>query len=85
MEYLYREGAAEVFLFGSITDHEKFTEHSDIDIAVRGIDEDKRLTVEGRIADFLGDFEYDIIFLEEEGVRKEILEKIGKEAILWNH
>lgn len=86
VDLLYREGADEVLLFGSITSPERFTERSDIDIAVRGISEDKRLDVEGRIADLFGDFEYDILFLEDEvEIRKEILEKIRAEAIVWSH
>lgn len=86
IDFLYREGAAEVLVFGSITSPERFTEHSDIDIAVRGISEDKRLDVEGSIADILGDFDYDILFLEDEGeIRNEVLKKIRAEAILWNH
>lgn len=86
IDFLHAEGATEVLLFGSITGHESFTEHSDIDIAVRGISEDKRLDVEGCIADLLGEFEYDILFLEDEGeIRKEVLERIREEAIVWSH
>jgi predicted nucleotidyltransferase len=85
IDFLYREGATEVYLFGSITNPDAFTEHSDIDIAVKGISEDKHLTVEGRLAEFLGNYEYDIIFLEEEeNIRKEIRDKIKREAVLWN-
>lgn len=86
VELLYREGAGEVLLFGSITVPENFTERSDIDIAVRGLGEDKRFKIEGRIAALLGDFDFDIIFLEDEAeLRKEILEKIKTEAIAWSH
>lgn len=86
VDLLYKEGAREVLLFGSITIPENFTERSDIDIAVRGISEDKRFVVEGRIADLFGDFDYDILFLEDESeLRKEILEKIRTEAIAWSH
>ena len=84
VDYLYHEGAKEVRLFGSITCPERFTEHSDIDLAVKGIPEEKRLEVEGKLEDILGDIEYDILFLEEERyLRKEILKRIEKEAILW--
>jgi len=84
VDYLYNEGAKEVFLFGSIIHPSKFTDHSDIDLAVRGIDEDKHLEVEGKLADILGDIEYDILFLEEEKeIREEIIKRIKEEAIPW--
>jgi len=85
VNYLYREGAKEVRLFGSVTSPERFTEHSDIDLAVRGIPEEKRLEVEGKLEDIFGDMDYDILFLEEEKyLRKEILKRIEEEAVLWN-
>lgn len=83
VDFLYRMGADEIYLFGSITNPERFTEHSDIDIAVRGISEDKHLEVEGKLEDILGELEYDILFLEEDGIRKEILKRITEEAVLW--
>jgi predicted nucleotidyltransferase len=84
LELLYQQGATEIFLFGSITDPEKFTEHSDIDLAVRGLPEEKHLEIEGRLEDILEDLEYDIIFLEGENeVRHEIIERIKEKAILW--
>ncbi|MEW6417430.1 MAG: nucleotidyltransferase domain-containing protein [Nitrospirota bacterium] len=84
VDFLYKEGAKEVYLFGSITNAERFTEHSDIDIAVRGIDGEKHLDVEGKLADILCDLEYDILFLEEEkDIRREIMNRIKEEAILW--
>ena len=84
VDYLYHEGAKEVFLFGSITSPERFTEHSDIDLAVKGIPEEKRLEVEGKLEDIFGDMEYDILFLEEERyLRKEILKRIEEEAVQW--
>jgi len=82
--YLYSEGAREVYLFGSVTSMEKFTEHSDIDLAVKGIPEEKRLEVEGKLEDIFGDLEYDILFLEEERyLRKEIIKRIKEEAVQW--
>jgi predicted nucleotidyltransferase len=84
VNYLYREGAEEVYLFGSIINPERFTEHSDIDLAVRGIPEGKRLEVEGKLEDIFENMDYDILFLEEEKyLRKEILKRIEKEAVLW--
>lgn len=84
LDYLYREGAKEVLLFGSVIRPERFTEHSDIDIAVRGIPEERHLEVEGKLEDIFGDIEYDIIFLEEEMyLRKDILKRIKEGAIVW--
>jgi predicted nucleotidyltransferase len=84
IKYLYKEGATEVYLFGSILRPDKFTEHSDIDFAVKGIDEEKHLQIEGTLADILGDLEYDILFLEDgRYIRKEIMKSIKAEAILW--
>ena len=85
VDFLYKNGAVAVYLFGSITNPEEFTEHSDIDIAVRGISANRRLEVEGKLEDLLDNFEYDILFLEEDGIRKEIIEKIKEEGILWKH
>lgn len=84
VDFLYKMGATEVHAFGSITDPERFTERSDIDIAVKGISKDRSLGVEGMLEDILGGFEYDILFLEEEeDIRKEILNRIKEEAVLW--
>ncbi len=84
VEFLYENGATEVYLFGSVTDPEKFTEHSDIDIAVKGIPENRHLEVEGKLEDLLGGFEYDILFLEKGDIREEIRKRIKKEAVLWS-
>lgn len=84
VDFLYREGTKEVYLFGSITNPEKFTENSDVDFFVKGIDEERHLEIEGKIEDILSDVEYDILFCEEEKeIRKEILDRIKKEAVLW--
>jgi predicted nucleotidyltransferase len=84
VDYLYQEGAQDVLLFGSITSPEKFTEHSDIDLAVKGIPEEKHLEIEGKLEDIFGQTEYDILFLEEEKyLRKEILKRIKEEAVRW--
>ena len=85
VDFLYKNGAVAVYLFGSITNPAGFTEHSDIDIAVRGISANRRLEEEGKLEDLLDNFEYDILFLEEDGIRKEIIEKIKEEGILWKH
>lgn len=81
---LYTAGAKRVIVFGSVLKPGYFDERSDVDIAVEGIPEDERLDVEGQLVDIFGDLEFDIIFLEEkESIRREILEKIEKEGIIW--
>jgi len=84
VDFLYREGAKEVYLFGSVTTPDKFTENSDVDFFVKGIDEERHLEIEGKLEDILRNVEYDILFCEEEKeIRKEILDRIIKEAVLW--
>lgn len=81
---LYAAGAKRVIVFGSILKPGLFDERSDVDVAVEGIPEGKRLEVEGRLVDIFGDIEFDIIFLEETDlIRHEILERIKKEGVLW--
>lgn len=84
VDFLYREGAKEVYLFGSLTNPERFTENSDIDFYVKGIDKEKHLEIEGKLKDLIRTAEFDILFDEEkEEIRKEIYDRIKKEAILW--
>lgn len=84
VEALYSDGASRVIVFGSVLKPGSFNERSDVDIAVEGIPEGRRLEVEGELVDIFGDIEFDIIFLEErENVRPEILERIEKEGELW--
>lgn len=81
---LYSEGAAKVIVFGSVLKPGFFNERSDVDIAVEGVPEEKRLEAEGKLVDIFADIEFDLIFLEErDSVRPEILEKIEKEGVLW--
>lgn len=82
VEFLYKEGASEVYLFGSILKPFCFDEYSDIDIAVKELHYEKRIYVESKLEDYLGEFEYDIIFLEE-NLREEIKDRIEKEGVLW--
>ncbi|MEW6608084.1 MAG: nucleotidyltransferase domain-containing protein [bacterium] len=83
-EFLYQKGAKKVYFFGSIINPDAFTEHSDIDIAVEGISEEKRVRVETDLSELLNGLEYDLIFLEDKDeIKKEILDRIEKEAILW--
>jgi predicted nucleotidyltransferase len=81
---LYNEGAEEVYVIGSILKASEFNEHSDADIAVKGISEDKRPAVISRLEVIFKGIPFDILFLEED-LRPEIREKIKKEGILWKH
>lgn len=83
-DLLYAEGAEEVYVFGSVLKPSEFNEYSDVDIAVKGIIGNKRLSVESRLEDIFLDIPFDIIFLED-AVRPEIKEKIRKEGFLWKH
>jgi predicted nucleotidyltransferase len=79
---LYNEGAEEVYVFGSVLKALEFNEHSDADIAVKGVPEDKRPDVTGKLEDIFKEIPFDIVFLEDE-LRQEIRERIKKEGILW--
>jgi len=79
---LYNEGAAGVYVFGSVLRPSEFNEHSDIDIAVKGIGENKRTRVTVRIEEIFGEMPFDIVFLEDD-MRPEIRERIKKEGVLW--
>ncbi len=80
--FLYDEGAEAVYIFGSVLKPLEFNEHSDIDIAVWGIAEDKRTYVTVKIEEIFREMPFDIIFLEDD-LRPEIREKIKKEGVLW--
>jgi hypothetical protein len=55
-----------------------------IERAVKGIPEEKRLEVGGKLEDIFGDMDYDVILLEEEKyLRREISKRIEEEAVLW--
>ncbi|WP_333654990.1 nucleotidyltransferase family protein [Dissulfurispira sp.] len=81
---LYDEGAGDVYVFGSILRPSEFNEHSDVDIAVKGIPEDKRVYVTVRLEEIFKGMPFDIVFLEDD-LRPEIREKIKKEGMLWKH
>lgn len=84
LEYLSQEGATEIYLFGSITNPEKFTEHSDVDLAVKGFTAEKHLEIEGKLEDIFHEVEFDILFLDGEAyLREEIADRIKQEAVLW--
>lgn len=81
-ELLYAEGAEEVIAFGSVLKSGGFDDHSDVDIAVKGLADAKKLAVERKLEDIFVDIAFDVIFLEDE-VRAEIREKIQREGMIW--
>lgn len=62
---LYAEGAEDVYVFGSVLKPGAFDERSDVDIAVKGIADDKRLSLERKLEDVFADMPFDIVFLED--------------------
>ncbi|MBI5026242.1 MAG: nucleotidyltransferase domain-containing protein [Nitrospirae bacterium] len=80
---LYGEGAEGVYVFGSVLRPLEFNEHSDVDIAIKGISEDKRSSVTVRLEEIFKGMPFDVVFLEDD-LRPEIREKIKKEGILWS-
>lgn len=57
-------GAHDVWVFGSLLDSEHFTEHSDIDMAVGGLDQMVHLEALGRLLGLSPEFEFDLVDLE---------------------
>lgn len=57
-------GAKDVYLFGSILDPNSFGEHSDVDIAVRGLPEKHIYKIESQIEDMLGTGNFDLVYME---------------------
>lgn len=84
VKFLYREGAEEVYIFGSVLKPFSFDEQSDIDIAVKGLLPEKRIEAEVNLEYILNGFQYDLIYLEE-NLRKEIRDRILKEGKLWKY
>ena len=81
---LYSEGAEEVCVFGSVLKPSEFDEHSDVDIAVKGIREEKRIPVIRQLDEVFGEIPFDVVFLEEP-LRPEIRERIEGEGVRWRH
>ncbi len=81
--YLYEQGVKKVFLFGSITKPETFMRQSDIDIAVEGLSEEKRLTVEAKLIDILFPYDFDLVVIDSKDfvARKEIMEAAARDGI----
>jgi predicted nucleotidyltransferase len=68
-------GASRVYVFGSLTrDNVPFHEHSDIDLAVSGIPDERFYEAVGRCLGHTADFSVDLVDLEnaEEALRDEI-------------
>ncbi|MEW6417381.1 MAG: nucleotidyltransferase domain-containing protein [Nitrospirota bacterium] len=82
-KYLYEQGAKKVFLFGSITKPELFMRKSDIDIAVAGLPEEKRLSVEAALIDILYPYDFDLIVIDSKDIvaREEIMEAVKRNGI----
>jgi predicted nucleotidyltransferase len=82
-KYLYEQGVTKVFLFGSITKPEFFMRDSDIDIAVEGLSDVKRLTVEARLIDILYPYDFDLLVIDSKDIitRKEIVEAAIRDGI----
>lgn len=78
VKYLYDMGAKKVWLFGSIIRPELHMKGSDIDIAVVGIPEGKRFTIEATLIDILHPYDFDLVFLDGKDIiiREEIMEAI---------
>jgi predicted nucleotidyltransferase len=81
---LYREGAEDVLAFGSILKPAEFNEHSDVDLAVKGISENKRHRVLTMLEDIFADRLFDLVFLEDE-LRPEVRARIQREGVRWKH
>lgn len=82
VELLYDEGATDVYVFGSVLRPSEFNEHSDVDIAVKGIPDERRVPVTLRLEEIFKEIPFDILFLEDD-LRSEVRERIKKEGILW--
>ena len=82
VDFLYSAGAGRVILFGSILRPDTFDERSDIDIAVEGIsDVHAQFLAEAALYDFIRDFDYDVVFLDDaNAVKSHIREAILREG-----
>jgi predicted nucleotidyltransferase len=83
-DFLYNQGATKVYVFGSFLE-QTFYLASDIDLAVEGLlfDEVKKCWLESRLIDIFGDdFDFDLVYLDEEGNPPDLCEKVRKEGLL---
>lgn len=72
-------GATRVLVFGSLTDKNKFSKNSDIDLAVKGIEDRVFYKVYSEITRKYTDFDIDLVDIKD--CRKSLLKKIEKEGI----
>ena len=73
-------GAKDVFLFGSLTEEPSvFDGRSDVDLAVRGLDEKVYFRVVSRLLDL--DHAFDVDLVEMETAPESLVQKIEKEGI----
>lgn len=75
-EILLREGVREIYLFGSIAEG-KFTEKSDIDIAIVGLREDRYFKVYGELLEKMS-HDFDLIGLDYENDFSRMIKETGK-------
>lgn len=66
------------YIFGSIVKPYRFTEFSDVDIAIQGLDSSNFLYAASFLSDFIG-FEVDLVEFEKLKFKNKIL----SEGILW--
>jgi predicted nucleotidyltransferase len=81
---LYAEGAKDVYVFGTVLKPQEFNEHSDVDIAARGVPENKKGYIIRKLEEIFAEIPFDVVFVDE-SLRPEIREKIQKEGIRWRH
>ncbi len=82
VELLYKEGAEEVYVFGSILRTSEFNERSDVDIAVKGIPEGRWSSTVNKLEDIFKEIPFDLLFFGDD-LRPEVRERIKKEGKLW--
>jgi len=75
-EILLREGAKEIYIFGSLVDG-KYTNNSDIDIAIVGLKEDIYFKIYGELLEKLQN-KFDLIGLDYNNDFSKIIKETGK-------
>lgn len=73
-------GARKVWVFGSLTDKDKFNKNSDIDLAEIGIADKKFYSAVAAITRAVRDFKVDLV--DAENCRKVLKDAIKKEGVL---
>jgi predicted nucleotidyltransferase len=68
----------EAYIFGSVAEESKFSEHSDVDIAFKGLNRDNLFQVVSFVSDKLGR-DVNVVHLEDIHFK----EKIIREGIRW--